>query len=131
METVIERIIATMDANGIKAAELSRRTGIDRSSIYHWLRGDYMPKMENVEKIADALGVTVSYLVGFSDDPHPLNDPELNKVIDMFTRMTQPGSFGPVEVSADEIRIIYQYRQADPRIQSAVRKLLDIPEDSK
>ena len=87
--------------------------------------------MENVEKIADALGVTVSYLVGFSDDPHPLNDPELNKVIDMFTRMTQPGSFGPVEVSADEIRIIYQYRQADPHIQSAVRKLLDIPEDSK
>lgn len=131
METVIERIIATMDANGIKAAELSRRTGIDRSSIYHWLRGDYSPKMENVEKIADALGVTVSYLVGFSDDPHPLNDPELNKVIDMFTRMTQPGSFGPVEVSADEIRIIYQYRQADPRIQSAVRKLLDIPEESK
>ena len=131
METVIERIIATMDANGIKAAELSRRTGIDRSSISHWLRGDYLPKMENVEKIADALGVTVSYLVGFSDDPHPLNDPELNKVIDMFTRMTQPGSFGPVEVSADEIRIIYQYRQADPHIQSAVRKLLDIPEDSK
>ena len=129
METVIKRIIAIMERDNIKAAELARRTGIDRSSISHYLRGDYRPKIENIEKIADALGVTVSYLVGFSDDPKPFDDPELNDLFDKFTRMTQPGSFGPITVSEDEVKIVFQYRKAEPHIQSAVRKLLDIPED--
>lgn len=129
MEHVIKRIKAVMDEKNIKAAELSRRTGIDRSSISHYLSGDYKPKIDKIEKIAEALDVTVSYLVGFSNDPHPTDDPELNKIIDMFTRMTQPDSFGPVTVTPEEFRLLFAYRDADPAIQAAVRKLLDVEAD--
>ena len=131
MNDIIERINSVMKEKGIKPAELARRTGIDRSSISHYLSGDYSPKIDKIEKIADAIGVTVSYLVGFSDDPSPTGDPDLDKIADMFTRMTQPGSFGPVTVSDDEMTVVMAYRHADPAIQAAVRKLLDIEKGKK
>lgn len=126
MDKMIERMRSIMRDKNIKAAELSRRTGIDRSNISHYLRGDYVPKADKVEKLAAALGVSVSYLAGFSDDPNFTEDPGLNSFLDTFTRMTQPGSFGPVRVSPDELRIIQAFRDADPVLQSAVLRLLNL-----
>ena len=126
MKKIIERIREVMEKKGITAAEISRRSGIDRSSLSHYLSGDYKPKTENLKKIADALGVTLSYLVGLSDDPAPTDDKELNDFLDAFTRMTQPGSFGDVSISQEELQLVLAYRDADPAIQSAVRKILDM-----
>lgn len=128
MEKVIERISHVMKEKNISAAEISRRTGIDRSSLSHYLKGDYYPKTEKVEKIADALNVPASYLFGFTDEMEFSGDPELNELMDQLIRMTQPGSFGPVTVSIDDVKLIAAYHEADPLIQSAVLKLLDIPE---
>ena len=128
MEKVINRIRHVMDLRKISAAEISRRSGIDRSSLSHYLNGDYYPKTEKIEKIADALNVPASYLFGFTDDMEFSSDPELNELMDKLIRMTQPGSFGPVTISRDDYDLVVAYHNADPLIQSAVRKLLDLPE---
>ena len=65
------RIKKVLREKGVSVSELARRIGTDRSNIYHYLRGDYDPKIEKVEQIAEALGVSVSYLTGMSDDPDP------------------------------------------------------------
>lgn len=126
MEKIISRMQDLMAQKDLTAAELSRRTGIDRSTLCHYLRGDYLPKFDKIEKIASALGVPVAYLTGISDDPAPTGDPGLDDFLDRFIRSTQPGSFGPVSVSPEDLEILAAFHEADPRIQSAVRRLLDL-----
>lgn len=126
MEKIISRMQDLMAQKDLTAAELSRRTGIDRSTLCHYLRGDYLPKFDKIEKIASALGVPVAYLTGISDDPAPTGDPGLDDFLDRFIRSTQPGSFGSVTVSPEDLEILAAFHEADPRIQSAVRRLLDL-----
>lgn len=126
MEKIISRMQDLMAQKDLTAAELSRRTGIDRSTLCHYLRGDYLPKFDKIEKIASALEVPVAYLTGISDDPTPTGDPGLDDFLDRFIRSTQPGSFGPVSVSPEDLEILAAFHEADPRIQSAVRRLLDL-----
>lgn len=127
MDKLIERMKEVMQTKNIKAAELSRRSGIDRSSLSHYLSGDYLPKMENIEKIAAALGVSVSYLAGYSDEANPTGDPALDDFLDKFTRMTQPGSFGAVSISEEELELVLAFRKSDPSLQAAVRRVLGLP----
>lgn len=124
-----EKLRQVMTEKGITAADIERRTGISRGTVHHYLHGDYSPKNDKLEKLASALGVSVSYLAGYSDDPNPTGDPGLDSFLDTFTRMTQPGSFGSVSVSRDEYDLILAFRDADPAIQSSVRKLLDLGGD--
>jgi transcriptional regulator with XRE-family HTH domain len=126
MEKIISRMQDLMAQKDLTAAELSRRTGIDRSTLCHYLRGDYLPKFDKIEKIAGALGVPVAYLTGISDDQAPTGDPGLDDFLDRFIRSTQPGSFGSVSVSPEDLEILAAFHDADPRIQSAVRRLLDL-----
>lgn len=114
---------------GLKQTDISSRTGIAPGTISNYALGKYAPRPDKLEAIASALGVSVSYLAGYTDDPNPTGDPGLDSFLDTFTRMTQPGSFGSVSVSADELKMILAFREADPAIQSAVRKLLDLGGD--
>ena len=73
---------AMLDAGGINSSELARRVwgtvrdkrgyavARNRDRISHYLRGHSYPNQENLQKIADALGVTVSEL-GASPTPAP------------------------------------------------------------
>ena len=121
-----EKLRQVMTEKGITAADIERRTGISRGTIHHYLHGDYSPKNDKLEKLASALGVSVSYLAGYTDDPNPTGDPGLDSFLDTFTRMTQPGSFGSVSVSANELKLILAFREADPDIQKAICLMLKI-----
>lgn len=124
-----ERLKYAMKMNRMKQIDLANKTGIYAGTISNYMRGKYIPKDDKLQILANALGVNVAFLAGFSDDPEPFDDPAANRIIDKFTRMTMPGSFGPVTVSIDDLHLLGAYHNADPLIQSAVRKLLDIPED--
>jgi transcriptional regulator with XRE-family HTH domain len=122
------RVKNALRKKGITLSELARRIGTDRSNIYHYLRGDYDPKIEKVEAIAETLDVSVAYLAGMTDDPAPTGDPGLDSFLDNFIRSTQPGSFGAITVTEDDLQILAAFHEADPLIQSAVRRLLDLEE---
>lgn len=127
--TISEKLRQIMTEKNLSAADIERRSGISRGTVHHYLHGDYSPKADKIEKLAAALGVSVAYLAGFTDDPNPTGDPGLDQFLDTFTRMTQPGSFGTVQISAEELRLISAFRDADPAIRSAVMKLLDLGGD--
>ena len=70
------RLIHVMSEKNIKAAELSRRTGISKPRLSQYINGVYIPKTDAICLIAEALGVTESYLFGKSDDiSAPRHDP--------------------------------------------------------
>lgn len=52
-----------LDEKGLKNADVSRATGVSNMTLSDWKRGKSEPKTKNMQKIADFLGTTLSYLV--------------------------------------------------------------------
>lgn len=79
MKTVAERIREAMDIRGMRQSDLVQATGIGKSSISTYLSGSYLPKQQNIYKIAQALDVNESWLMGYDvpmDRERPTPVPE-------------------------------------------------------
>lgn len=65
-----ERIKNRRKAMNITAEELGAKVGIDRSTVYRYEKGDIEKvPISALEPFATALHTTVSYLMGWTDDP--------------------------------------------------------------
>lgn len=62
-----ENIKVLRKARGFSMEELGKRVGKAKSSISAWENGKRTPKMGEIQKIADVLGVTKSQLLGIED----------------------------------------------------------------
>lgn len=125
-----KRLTEAMEDKKINLSELSRKTGIDKSSISRYRSGNYDPGKRNFFRLADALEVNPAWLAG-EDAP---KQPYSNSLIDDEPWEKQwrknPLSNRFDDLSDTENHLISAYRAADPAIQSAVRKLLDLPEET-
>ncbi len=68
------RLACAMSEKNIKAAELSRLTGISKPRLSQYKSGIYVPKADAICAIARALGVSEAYLLGTSDIPEIKSD---------------------------------------------------------
>lgn len=67
------RLKEVMEAHGVRAIELSEKTGLYRGTISGYLSEKYLPKQKNVDLIAKALNVDARYLlVGEEEKPKPV-----------------------------------------------------------
>lgn len=88
-----ERLKEAMQQANITSAQLSKQTGIGRSSISQWLSNKYVAKHDKVTALATVLNVSPDWLLGTTDvatavapeavpipvsvTPTPAVDPEL------------------------------------------------------
>ena len=63
-ESFAQRLRQAMDAAGLNQTELHEKAGIGKSAINAYLKGKYLPKQDKLYKIAKALNVPPSYLMG-------------------------------------------------------------------
>ena len=63
--TFAERLKTLLETENLSQAELSRRTGISKSSITHYLKGDWEGKQDAVYAIASVTHVNESWLLGY------------------------------------------------------------------
>jgi len=57
-----DRIAASMKAADLTPTEIAAATGISRAKVYRILKGDSDPRMDDLNRIAAALGVDVATL---------------------------------------------------------------------
>lgn len=69
-----------LESKGVKTAEVSRSTGIDPATFSHWKKGKYEPKKETIQKLADYLGVPLSYFYGEEKEPSYYIDDEVAEI---------------------------------------------------
>lgn len=69
MAKTSDRIKEGLKLRGMKAIELSRKTGISSGMISEYMNDKYLPKQEKLYKIALALDVNESWLMGFDVSP--------------------------------------------------------------
>ncbi len=65
------RLAQVMAEKNMRAAELSRRTGISKPRLSQYLSGVYIPKADAICLIAQALEISEGYLLGTSDSIQP------------------------------------------------------------
>lgn len=66
--TLADRVRVKREERGLNQADLAKKSGITQATISRIESGEVtQPKSENLLKLAQALGVTVDFLVGKSD----------------------------------------------------------------
>ena len=65
MDSICKRLQIALRARGMKQVDLVNLTGIGKSSISTYLAGEYEPKQKNLYKLAKALDVSESWLMGY------------------------------------------------------------------
>ena len=63
-----EKFLRLLEKTNTTAGKVAKATNINRSTFSHWKNGDYTPKIETLQKIADYFGVPVSYFYGDEEE---------------------------------------------------------------
>ena len=71
MDIFKDRLVEAMNARGMRAAELSKRTGLSKARISQYVNGKFIPKSDAVLQIAEALRVSELWLLGKAPDMEP------------------------------------------------------------
>lgn len=58
------RLRRAMDSAGMSQRALAKATGVSKQSVTNWLGEVHEPRLSQVKRTADALGVSIGYLVG-------------------------------------------------------------------
>ena len=68
-----DRITEVRKRNGLSQAELAKRSGISQAGISYIEKGLRSPSTDTLELLASALGCSVSYLIGETNDPKAIS----------------------------------------------------------
>jgi transcriptional regulator with XRE-family HTH domain len=75
-----EKITRLKKAKKLSQIELASITGISRDAISKYERGDVLPSVEYAKRIANALGVSLDYLVSESDTEEVLDNNTVERI---------------------------------------------------
>ena len=65
MKEIKDRLAEALQFRGMTAAELSRKSGVDKGSISNYLKGKFLPKSNAIGSMAKALNVSPAWLLGY------------------------------------------------------------------
>lgn len=77
MKSVSDQIKQCREALQMTKSELADKAGLTPAAITQFESGDREPSLESLKKLADALEISVNYLIGRSDDKEFAQNPEL------------------------------------------------------
>ncbi|MDW3193119.1 MAG: helix-turn-helix transcriptional regulator [Cytophagales bacterium] len=78
-----EKITKLKKLKSLSQVDLAEATGISRDAISKYERGDVMPSVEYAKRIADALGVSLDYLVSEEDQEEVLDNDTVKRIKDI------------------------------------------------
>lgn len=97
--TINERLFYTINQKNIKLTDLARILNVNKTVISAWKNRGTNPPVEYTVQICELLGISIEY----------------------YLTGNETGDY-----TSEEKQIINAYRQADPAIQTATKKLLDV-----
>ena len=119
MNGVLERTLEILKRKGMTEYQLCKEIGIKQSTFSTWKTEDRVPNTMRVARIANALGVSVDYLVTGKDEsgkevPEYYLDPEAAEIAqELFERPELKVLFkASRKVSAEDIKVIQNMMDA-------------------
>lgn len=79
---ISNKIKQAMEEKGLTYRALENKTGISRSTLQRYIeKEDSKVSLDSIEKIAMALHIEPSYLIGWEDNPSPLSEKEKSLIL--------------------------------------------------
>lgn len=125
MDTFAERLRQAMRESHLRPVDIYNRTGIERSAISNYLAGRYSPKPETMTKLAEALKVDPGWLAGYNDENSRIS---FSATFTQDEIMEYAAQHLIPNLTVEEKKILVAYRKADPKIQQAIRLMLQVSE---
>lgn len=69
MTTFAERLKHAMDERHMSQSDLSAKSGISKAAISQYLSGKNQPKKDKIDRLADVLGASPDFLIGYNVPP--------------------------------------------------------------
>jgi transcriptional regulator with XRE-family HTH domain len=76
------RLSELRDRRGYTQEELANLLGISRAALSHYEKNRREPDFETLTKVADLFHVSIDYLIGRTDHPEKVLDPEVRDFVD-------------------------------------------------
>ena len=67
-DTFKKRLRSAREERGLSQGDLAKKTGLQPAAISHFETGQRSPSFENLQKLSDALNVSIDYLLGRIDE---------------------------------------------------------------
>lgn len=111
---------------GMSQKQLAEALGITQQSVFYYESGSRDIKASMLLKMSDVLGVTVSYLLGTTSNPHeaapatgsPVSDPAFDHLAANYRSMSDEGRTALVATS-DALARQFPQEDAQSRVMSA------------
>lgn len=121
--TFSKRLNQLLDIFNISRSELARKTSVSKSSITHYLKGDWEAKQDKVYAIAKAMNVSEAWLMGYnvpmerdikkiSVSDVSETDIRLNKIIDQYYCLNSDGQI-ELEKYSDYLSTKQEYESTE------------------
>lgn len=140
-----EKYVCFRDSKGMKDSDVAKAANIPASTFSDWKKGKSKPKEAKLMKIAQALGFTYAYMMGWDDTPMNPASRAVEQIITTnedlggsskaaeFFHRTAKSVDAPaapstnsdmVKLFPEEIKLVNDWRMADPQIKRMVVELL-------
>lgn len=87
MDVTITRIVQLIKKANLPEAAFGEALGMGKNTVNNWKAGRSKTYLKKIDSIADYFGVSVDYLLGRTDDPHPvLSNDDVKKAIDEYVK---------------------------------------------
>lgn len=104
--TTLDRIKQVAKQRGYSLTQVNEKANLGKNTIYSWKTKE--PGLNNLKAVADVLGVSVDYLLGNTDEMHPVrkesssNEADLKDIMEEFNILKFDGK----EIDPDDLPII-------------------------
>lgn len=82
-----ERLRTARESKRLSQTDLAKRADLQPSAVSHFETGRRLPSFENLKRLADALNVTIDYLLGRAEEPRT-SGPVVEELFRDFAQMS-------------------------------------------
>lgn len=106
MTKICERLVEALDLRQMRKADLAKKSGISKAAISSYVKGDYEPKGNTIDKLAEVLHVSPQWLQG-KDVPMNPSAPAITDEMLKFALFE--GSEGITDEMLKEVKAFAQF----------------------
>lgn len=105
MDIFIKRLQMLLDENNMNQKELAHKVGVTEVTISRYMNGERKPRVEIINKIAEALNTTTDYLLGRSDirNPYKEEDEKLSDLDKFLLELKKKAIERGIEFNEDSV----------------------------